>query len=144
MMRTWLSIGLGMLVSVGLGACGPGSEEASSPAPAPRAAAPAAPKAMDAQAAAAEAQQIFETRCFTCHGKEGAGDGPGSGALTPPPRNFQDPEWQASVTDEHIAQIIKFGGAAVAKSPAMPGNPDLTSKPEVVSALVQKVRSLKR
>jgi mono/diheme cytochrome c family protein len=85
---------------------------------------------------------IFETRCFTCHGKEGAGDGPGSAALTPKPRNFQDADWQASVTDEHLSQIIMYGGAAVGKSLTMPGNPDLTSKPEVVNALVAHIRGL--
>lgn len=37
---------------------------------------------------------------------------------------------------------MKFGGAAVGRSPSMPGNPDLMSKPEVVAALVAHVRSL--
>ena len=39
--------------------------------------------------------------------------------------------------------IIKFGGAAVGKSPAMPPNPDLVAKAEVVTALREHVRSLK-
>jgi mono/diheme cytochrome c family protein len=81
-------------------------------------------------------------RCVTCHGPKGEGNGPGSAALDPKPRNFTDPAWQASVTDEHIAKIVQFGGAAVGKSPAMPGNPDLMSKPEVLQALVAHVRGL--
>jgi mono/diheme cytochrome c family protein len=89
-----------------------------------------------------EAQKIFSTRCFTCHGPKGEGNGPGSAALTPKPRNFTDAVWQASVTDDHIAKIIQYGGAAVGKSPSMPGNPDLMSKPQVVAALVAHVRSL--
>jgi len=89
-----------------------------------------------------EAQQIFSTRCFTCHGATGEGNGPGSAALTPKPRNFTDATWQASVNDDHIAKIIQYGGAAVGKSPSMPSNPDLMSKPEVVRALVAHVRSL--
>lgn len=93
-------------------------------------------------AAMSEAQQIFSTRCVTCHGAEGAGDGAASAGLTPRPRNFQDDSWQTSVTDEHIERIIQYGGAAVGKSPAMPANPDLTSKPEVVSALREHIRSL--
>jgi mono/diheme cytochrome c family protein len=113
-------------------------EAAAPPAPAP--AAPAAPGAL----AAEEAGQIFATRCFTCHGSEGAGDGPGSAALTPKPRNFQDAAWQDSVTDEHIEKIVMYGGAAVGRSPTMPGNPDLMSKPEVVRALVAHVRGLRR
>jgi mono/diheme cytochrome c family protein len=119
---------------------------ASAPAPAPAAPAAGAPAPAAAPAAAAveEAKQIFATRCFTCHGSEGAGDGPGSVALTPKPRNFQDGDWQDSVTDEHIDKIIKYGGAAVGKSPTMPGNPDLMAKPEVVRALVAHVRGLRR
>ena len=57
-----------------------------------------------------------------------------------PPRNFSDPAWQKSVTDEHIETIIKYGGAAVGKSPAMPANPDLNSKPQVVTELRLIVR----
>jgi len=93
-------------------------------------------------AAKSEAQKIFSTRCFTCHGAMGEGNGPGSAALVPKPRNFTDAAWQASVTDDHIAKIIQYGGAAVGKSPSMPGNPDLMSKPEIVAALVAHVRGL--
>jgi len=123
-------------------ACGQGSEQAATPAAEPGAApAQAAPAAADA--ARTDAAQIFATRCYTCHGANGAGNGPASAGLTPPPRDFQDPAWQASVSDEHIRQIIQYGGAAVGRSPAMPGNPDLTSKPEVVDALLAHVRGLK-
>jgi mono/diheme cytochrome c family protein len=135
-------------------ACGPGSDEtspsaaeptgepAAQPAP-PAQMAPAAAAGAAADAARAEAEQIFATRCFTCHGVSGAGNGPASAGLTPPPRNFQDPAWQDSVSDEHIRQIIQYGGAAVGKSPAMPANPDLMSKPEVVDALRRHIRNLK-
>ena len=133
--------------------------EAAAPAPAPAGAAgaPTAPEAAPADVPAAiaaavartavvadQAREIFAMRCFTCHGSEGAGDGPGSVALTPKPRNFQDGAWQDSVTDEHIEKIVMYGGAAVGKSPTMPGNPDLMSKPEVVRALVAHVRGLRR
>lgn len=131
----WLAVGLAVA------ACDQSAPSAPTPAPAPQAA-PAAAKAPadDTAAARAEAEEIFSLRCQTCHGARGAGNGPGSAALDPKPRNFQDPEWQASVADEHIATIIQYGGAAVGKSPAMPGNPDLTSKPEVVKALVGVIR----
>ncbi|MBK7973154.1 MAG: c-type cytochrome [Deltaproteobacteria bacterium] len=98
----------------------------------------------DAAGAKKEAQEIFAMRCTPCHGPSGAGDGPGSAGLTPKPRNFTDPEWQKSVTDAHIENIIKFGGIAVGKSPAMPSNPDLMAKPEVVTALRELVRSFKK
>jgi len=103
--------------------------------------APAGAPAISAQARA-EADQIFATRCFTCHGSLGKGDGPGSAGLTPKPRDLTSPEWQASVTDEHIEKIIKFGGTAVGLSPMMPPNPDLTAKNEVVQALRAHVRDL--
>jgi mono/diheme cytochrome c family protein len=103
-----------------------------------------APSRAAAQAAGGDAkqqaQEIFNGRCTPCHGPSGKGDGAASKGLTPPPRNFSDPAWQKSVTDEHIEKIIKYGGAAVGKSPAMPANPDLNAKPQVVIELRQIVR----
>lgn len=131
----WLWIGTLLTLLVG---CGPERQDEADPAPPPS---PAAAEPATEQAAA-EAQRIFETRCATCHGADGSGTGPVSKGLTPPPRDFRDAEWQHSVTDEHIANIVKFGGAAVGKSPAMPGNPDLVGKPEVVAELVVHVREL--
>lgn len=129
-------------------ACGGGEEPPAAKAPA--AAAPATPPPTAApsegadSAAVREANQIFTLRCVTCHGEQGAGDGPGSAGLEPKPRNFQDPAWQASVSDEHLTAIILMGGIAVGKSPTMPGNPDLQSKPQVVQALVAHIRSLQK
>jgi len=94
------------------------------------------------EAAKQEAKMIYETRCTTCHGPRGAGDGPGSAALTPKPRNFQDKAWQGGINDGQIETIIKGGGLAVGKSPAMPPNPDLDAKPQVVAALREYIRSL--
>ena len=119
----------------------PAPTEIAKPSSAPTTA-PAAAPTKSSDAARAEAQQIFATRCTPCHGATGGGDGPASSGLTPPPRNFHDKAWQSAVTDDHIEQIIQYGGAAVGKSPAMPSNPDLTSKPEVVAALREYVRSL--
>jgi mono/diheme cytochrome c family protein len=89
----------------------------------------------------AEAQKAFVGRCAACHGTTGKGDGPGAAALNPKPRNYTDKEWQKSVTDDQIAKTIMYGGAAVGKSPNMPAQPDLSSKPEMVAALVKVVRS---
>lgn len=92
-------------------------------------------------AAAAKAKEVFDTRCVPCHGPQGKGDGPASPSLQPPPRNFSDPAWQASVEDSYLETIIKMGGAAVGKSPTMPSNPDLND-PAVLTALKDHVRSL--
>lgn len=112
--------------------------EPAAAAPAPAAAAPAA------EDPAREARNLFKTRCVVCHGEEGKGDGPGAAALNPKPRDYTDPAWQSSVTDEQIHKTIVFGGAAVGKSPNMPGNPDLESKTAVVDELVKRVRSFKK
>ena len=37
-------------------------------------------------------KRFFDNNCFTCHGKEGNGEGPRSGFLVPKPRNFLTPE----------------------------------------------------
>lgn len=88
-----------------------------------------------------EAHEIFQTRCATCHGQFGRGDGPGAAALNPKPQNYADEAWQKKVTDAEIEKAIVFGGAAVGKSPQMVPNPDLEAKPGVVAALREKVRS---
>lgn len=93
---------------------------------------------------AADAKSLFRTKCVVCHGDHGAGDGPGAAAIVPKPRAFADAEWQASATDEHIKKIILEGGPAVGKSPAMPPNPDLKGKDEVLSALVKIIRDFKK
>ena len=92
-------------------------------------------------AATKEAERHFKALCSTCHGADGRGDGPAGKALKPPPANFTDPAFQKSRTDEQLAKTILEGGAAVGKNPAMPPNPQYKSRPEVIKALVAKVRS---
>jgi len=93
-------------------------------------------------AAMKEAEEVWKTRCATCHGETGKGDGPAGAALNPKPRDLSLDEWQKSVTDEHIEKIIVDGGPAVGKSPLMPPNPDLASKTDVVKGLRVLVRGL--
>ncbi|MEO8875316.1 MAG: c-type cytochrome [Polyangiaceae bacterium] len=88
------------------------------------------------------AEVLFQSRCVACHGAGGHGDGPGSVALNPKPRNYTDAAWQSTVTDEEIKKAILYGGAAVGKSPNMPANPDLDGKPEL-DGLVKIVRGFK-
>lgn len=90
-----------------------------------------------------EAKQVWDTRCVSCHGDKGLGDGPGAAALNPKPRSFSDKQWQMKTKDEAIAKVIVEGGAAVGMSEAMAANPDLKDKPEVVDELVKIVRSFK-
>jgi mono/diheme cytochrome c family protein len=127
-----------------MAACGNSPvDSGDSPGPAPTQAATTASSTTSSADGAAKAKEIFATRCTPCHGPEGRGDGPASQSLDPRPRNFHDHNWHASVDDAHIEQIIKFGGAAVGKSPAMPGNPDL-SDPVVVAELKNVIRGFNK
>lgn len=125
------------------GCKGPPSVDTAPAASTRPSAAPAAPPAPvdKASAGAAEARKIFKSRCVVCHGETGTGNGPGAAALNPKPRNYTDPAWQKATPDEEIHKAILLGGAAVGKSSAMPANPDLNDKPEVVDGLVAIVRS---
>jgi len=139
MRARWIGLLIGLIL--GISGCtskdtAPAEPKAAEPAPAP---APAAEPAADPVASTAE---IFENRCAVCHGMTGKGDGDGSAALDPKPRDFTSAEWQASVTDDHINKIIVFGGLAVGKAATMPPNPDLDAKPEVVAELVKLIRDL--
>lgn len=128
-------IRLSVSVLVLLAACGkpkPAPEEDPAPAGSSATAAPAAD-------VVAKARTTFEQRCTPCHGTSGNGDGPASASLSPKPRNYTDKAWQASVTDEQLEKTIKFGGAGVGKSPAMPSNPDLDAA--TIAALRDIVRS---
>ena len=90
-----------------------------------------------------EAENIYNTRCTPCHGSTGGGDGAASASLNPKPRNFRDAAWQSGVDDEYIEKIVAYGGQAVGKSAAMPPNPDLADKKDVIAALRAKVRSFR-
>ena len=87
-----------------------------------------------------EARTFFAARCVECHGAYGAGDGRSADTFTPKLSNYTDPAWQASVTDDEIKLIILKGGARLGKSPAMPSNPRLKERPEVLDGLVKLIR----
>jgi mono/diheme cytochrome c family protein len=122
-----------LLALAGAPGCGKKEEPAAAPPAAP------APAAVTAEPLTAES--VFKTRCSTCHGEGGHGDGPASVALNPKPRNYTDPEWQKSVTDEQLKKTIVGGGVAVGKSPLMVPNPDLAGKDDVLDGLVKIIRS---
>ena len=103
------------------------------------------PPAVDDHRAPDEAAKAhFATVCAACHGEKGVGDGVAASALPVKPRNFTDPKWQVTVTDDDLRKIILKGGLAVGKSPLMPPNPNLEDKPEVIDELVKIVRGFGR
>ena len=137
----WKSMALGAAVLAA--ACGGDKAPAESAAPAPAADSPSQPSAATAQPAASgeSAADVFKSRCAPCHGPTGRGDGPASASLTPKPRDYSDAAWQKTITDQQLKQVILYGGAAVGKSPVMPSQPDLESKPEVLAGLVAIIRA---
>jgi mono/diheme cytochrome c family protein len=113
-------------------ACGAPEEK---PAPPPAAAAtpaPAAPAATPVPAAppppaatapgardAVQGEATYQQLCASCHGPRGAGDGPAGQALEPKPARHDDGAYMNALSNEHLFRVIKEGGAAVGKSPAM-------------------------
>jgi len=93
-------------------------------------------------AAAREAERIWSERCVRCHGVHGRGDGPEAHTLKRPPRDFGNAKWQEKEEDEELEEVILLGGKAMGYSVEMPPNPDLNAKPDVVRALVRKIRDL--
>ncbi len=87
-----------------------------------------------------DAATLYKNQCAMCHGIGGKGDGVSAGALSVKPRDYTDPKWQASITDDDIKKIILLGGKGVGKSMAMPDNPSLKDKPEVLDGLVKIIR----
>lgn len=63
--------------------------------------------------------QRYAQLCASCHGIAGQGDGPAARRMRPRPRDLGDLEWQASVDDAYLRQIIRDGGIAVGRSPMM-------------------------
>ena len=86
------------------------------------------------------AKHRYKNVCSVCHGEKGDGQTPTAAAFQVKPRNFTDPEWQKTATDDGIRTIILKGGVAVGKSATMPPNQDLEEKPEVVEELLKIIR----
>jgi cytochrome c oxidase cbb3-type subunit 3 len=72
----------------------------------------------------------WQRNCATCHGRQGRGDGPQGPMMRSP--DLTRPDWQARVTDDQIAEVIRKGRN---KMPAF----DLPAP--VISGLVSRIRS---
>lgn len=96
------------------------------------------PSRVPAQAAERDPLQsikaLWSVNCASCHGPEGAGDGPGAPpGLTMP--NFRDASTLAARTDDDLAESIRRG------KNMMPPFGDRLS-PEAIRSLVAYVRAL--
>lgn len=59
---------------------------------------------------------LFEANCSACHGPAADGKGPAAASLTPPPRNFLDPEahWTRSREPQDIYRTLSEGSPGTA------------------------------
>ena len=87
--------------------------------------------------------------CGTCHGPQGAGDGPAGAALTPKPRSFVTGDYSIDTdgdgtkgTETDIYNIVTNGAQKYGGSMMMVGRPDLSE--ENRHALAKYVLSLKK
>lgn len=76
------------------------------------------------------AEMTWGRQCQSCHGPDGRGDGPQGASVRA--SDLTKKEWQAGVSDEQMAAVIRSGKGR------MPGF-DLPAP--VVSALVGRIRS---
>lgn len=115
-------VALALTLGVIAGCGGPKTEPSdntsgTTPAPAAPApdTAPSAPNTGADEPAAVLGPRVFATRCALCHGADGHGDGVGSKALNPKPRNFHDKAYMSSRTDAQLLEVIHNGKGAMPK-----------------------------
>lgn len=70
----------------------------------------------------AEGRALYETRCASCHGDRGAGDGFAAAGMNPAPPAFADRALMADVTPALMYRVVSVG----IRGTAMGGFPDLT------------------
>ena len=99
--------------------------------------------------AAAGKALFIKTNCNSCHGLEGAGDGPLAAVLQPPPRNFTVGDFKFDAnkdgtvgTDEDLLLVIKNGAAGYGGNAMMAPNPTLSD--DQIKQIVAFVRSVKK
>jgi mono/diheme cytochrome c family protein len=81
----------------------------------------AAPEGFAGQKGDPEAgKKTYGVLCASCHGNTGKGDGPAAATLPTKPADHADGKHMNIMTDQHLFDIIKGGGASVGKSPLMP------------------------
>jgi hypothetical protein len=121
-------------------ACGKGGEPPPPSSGTPNAQPESAPKVRPPGGNGTDDKALltYRSTCAPCHGPEGRADGQMAQALNPKPRNYHDPKWQESVTDDQIKQIIQLGGKKTGKSELMPGHPEYSD--ELLTALVRLIR----
>jgi mono/diheme cytochrome c family protein len=91
-------------------------------------------------ARADDGKATYEKNCVACHGAAGKGDGAAAKMLKPPPQDFGTA--LKGKSDADVAKVIKEGGKAVGKSPAMPAYGSKLSDDQIKS-VVEYIKGLK-
>ena len=84
-----------------------------------------------------QGRKVYLNRCLSCHGETGAGNGPISATLTPPPGNFLAQSWKHGKTPETILGLVRKG----APNSAMPAFQGLENE-EAIHAVAAYVLHL--
>ncbi len=103
-----------------------------------------------ATAGDAEAGNVsFQANCSSCHGPEGAGDGPVAVALNPKPRNFAEANFKYDTdgdgtagTDADLTNIITQGAAVFGGDQMMAPLGHLSD--DEIANIIAFVRTLKK
>lgn len=138
-----------MLLAIGLtlSSCGKSNDQLNqdqSTSDTTATAAPAAPPMADfavdmSPANIAAGHATYHVTCAPCHGDDGKGDGPAAVALNPKPRDHTNGAYMNKLTNAHIMQVIKGGGAQFG-FPGMPAQPQLSD--DTIKNVIAFVRSL--
>ena len=128
-MKRTLTLALALAASISLVGCQPSEEKGAETTPpateSPAAETPAATEgaAPSGQAAApagadlAAGQQVFATNCATCHGAQGAGDGPAASALNPRPTNLAEGPFKHGGDFDSWKAVVANGVPGTAMAP---------------------------
>lgn len=129
MRRSFVSIlAIAVLGAVLLAACGGGAPASTLPDVPAEYAGTTNPFGTQADAVAA-GEALYAERCASCHGPEGAGDGPAAGGLDPKPANLQTE--LADLPDDYVFWRIMDGGAMAPFNSSMPAQKGILTDDQV-------------
>ncbi|PKO18260.1 MAG: hypothetical protein CVU39_02140 [Chloroflexi bacterium HGW-Chloroflexi-10] len=90
--------------------------------------------------AAAAGEEIYVTKCVSCHGETGKGDGPAGQALTPPAGDLT--KIVSTIGDDYLFYRISEGGAMDPFNSSMPAQKSVLSEDEIWQ-VVTHIKSFK-